>query len=205
MKRLLLSVAVLLVLMLSGCALNQRAQVEALSKFNYDVTSVQNMRIAGREISSFETDGGISLSSLPGLAVALLTKDLPLEATVNLQMTNPTTTTTKINEFKYLIEIGGKPLFEGAVNENINLAQGQSMIVPLTFRANLFGVAQEQGVEKLLSDLFTRKSNALLALKIKPSVRIGNKNFFYPGYITVDKDFGKSLSKSVSKGLEKLQ
>lgn len=205
MKRLILSVAVLLVLMLSGCALNQRAQVEALSKFNYDVTSVQNMRIAGREISSFETDGGISLSSLPGLAVALLTKDLPLEATVNLQMTNPTTTTTKINEFKYLIEIGGKPLFEGAVNENINLAQGQSMIVPLTFRANLFGVAQEQGVEKLLSDLFTRKSNALLALKIKPSVRIGNKNFFYPGYITVDKDFGKSLSKSVSKGLEKLQ
>jgi len=205
MKRLLLSVAVLLVLMLSGCALNQRAQVEALSKFNYDVTSVQNMRIAGREISSFEADGGISLSSLPGLAVALLTKDIPLEATVNLQMTNPTTTTTKINEFKYLIEIGGKPLFEGAVNENINLAQGQSMIVPLTFRANLFGVAQEQGVEKLLSDLFTRKSNALLALKIKPSVRIGNKNFFYPGYITVDKDFGKSLSKSVSKGLEKLQ
>lgn len=205
MKRLLLSVAVLLVLMLSGCALNQRAQVEALRKFNYDVTSVQNMRIAGREISSFEADGGISLSSLPGLAVALLTKDLPLEATVNLQMTNPTTTTTKINEFKYLIEIGGKPLFEGAVNENINLAQGQSMIVPLTFRANLFGVAQEQGVEKLLSDLFTRKSNALLALKIKPSVRIGNKNFFYPGYITVDKDFGKSLSKSVSKGLEKLQ
>src|SRR5690606_40804345 len=130
-----------------GCALNQRAQVEALSMFNYDVTSVRNMRIAGREISSFEADGGISLSSLPGLAVALLTKDLPLEATVNLQMTNPTTTTTKINEFKYLIEIGVKPLFEGSVNENIYLEQGQSMIVSINVTVTLYILAQDQVVQ----------------------------------------------------------
>ena len=187
--------------MLSGCALNQKAQIAALSKFNYDVTSVQNMRIAGRDINSFETGGGVSISSLPGIAMALLTKDLPLEATVNLQMSNPTSTVTKINEFKYLIEMGGKPLFEGSVNENINLAQGQSMVVPLSFRANLFGVAKDQGIEKVLSDLFTRKSDAFLALKIKPSIKIGGRNYFYPGYITVDKDFGRSISRSVNKAV----
>lgn len=205
MKRLGIVVLVASVFILNSCALNQRAQVEALGKFNYDVTSVQNMRVAGRDINSFETDGGVSLSSLPGIAMALLTKDLPLEATVNLQMTNPTSTVTKINEFKYLIEMGGKPLFEGSVNENINLGQGQSMVVPLSFRANLFGVAKERGIEKVLSDLFTRKSDAFLALKIKPSIKIGGKNYFYPGYITVDKDFGKSISKSVGKGLERIK
>lgn len=187
--------------MLSGCALNQKAQIAALGKFNYDVTSVQDMRIAGRDINSFETGGGVSISSLPGIAMALLTKDLPLEATVNLQMSNPTSTVTKINEFKYLIEMGGKPLFEGSVNENINLSQGQSMVVPLSFRANLFGVAKDQGIEKVLSDLFTRKSDAFLALKIKPSIKIGGRNYFYPGYITVDKDFGRSISRSVNKAV----
>lgn len=202
MKRLGLSILVATIFLLSGCALNQKAQIAALGKFNYDVTSVQNMRIAGRDINSFETGGGVSLSSLPGLAMALLTKDLPLEATVNLQMTNPTSTITKINEFKYLIEMDGKPLFEGSVNENINLAQGQSMVVPLTFSANLFGVAKEKGIESVLSDIFTRKSDAFLALKIKPSVKIGGKNYFYPGYITVDKDFGKSISRSINKVLK---
>lgn len=187
--------------MLSGCALNQKAQIAALGKFNYDVTSVQDMRIAGRDINSFETGGGVSISSLPGIAMALLTKDLPMEATVNLQMSNPTSTVTKINEFKYLIEMGGKPLFEGSVNENINLSQGQSMVVPLSFRANLFGVAKDQGIEKVLSDLFTRKSDAFLALKIKPSIKIGGRNYFYPGYITVDKDFGRSISRSVNKAV----
>lgn len=199
MKKIGFLLVTITVLMLSGCALNQKAQIAALGKFNYDVTSVQNIRIAGRDINSFETDGGVSLTNLPGIAMALLTKDLPLEATVNLQMTNPTSTVTKINEFKYLIEMGGKPLFEGSVNENINLAQGQSMVVPLSFRANLFGVAKDQGIEKVLSDIFTRKSDAFLALKIKPSVKIGGRNYFYPGYITVDKDFGRSISKSVNK------
>lgn len=199
MKRIGFLVIAMCVLLLSGCALNQKAQIAALGKFNYDVTSVQNMRIAGRDINSYQANGGMSLSNLPGIAMALLTKDLPLEATVNLQMTNPTSTVTKINEFKYLIEIGGKPLFEGSVNENISLAQGQSMVVPLSFRANLFNAAKEQGMEKLLSDIFTRKSDAFLALKIKPSVKIGGKNYFYPGYITVDKDFGKSVSKALNK------
>ncbi|MGN0003283.1 MAG: hypothetical protein ACI35V_07605 [Sphingobacterium composti] len=199
MKRIGLLIIVVSVMLFTGCALNQKAQIAALGKFNYDVTSVQNMRIAGRDINSYQTNGGVSLSNLPGIAMALLTKDLPLEATVNLQMTNPTSTVTKINEFKYLIEIGGKPLFEGSVNENINLAQGQSMVVPLSFRANLFNAAKEQGMDKLLSDIFTRKSDAFLALKIKPSVKIGGKNYFYPGYITVDKDFGKSVSKALNK------
>ena len=205
MKKISLLFFIASIFLLNSCALNQKAQVEALGKFNYDVTSVQGLRIAGRELSSFESEGGVSLSSLPGIAMALLTKDLPLEATVNLQMMNPTSTVTKINEFKYLIEMGGKPLFEGSVNENINLAQGQSMVVPLSFRANLFGVAKDQGIDRVLSDIFTRKSDAFLALKIKPSIKIGGKNYFYPGYITVDKDLGKGISKAVGKGLDKIK
>lgn len=192
-----------MVLLVSSCAINQKAQVEALSKFNYSVESVDQMRLAGRDISSFQTGGGNSLASLPGIAMALLRQDLPLEARVNLKISNPTSTVTKINEFKYIIEMGGKPLFEGSVNENINLSNGQSMVVPLSFSANIFGVAKEQGFDKVLNDIFTRESNGFLALKIKPSIRIGNTNVFYPGYITVDKDFGKSISKAVGKGLNK--
>lgn len=194
----------LTVLLLSSCAINQKAQVEALSKFNYSVESVDQMRLAGRDINSYQTGGGVSLASLPGIAMALLRQDLPLEARVNLKISNPTTTVTKINEFKYIIEMGGKPLFEGSVNENINLSNGQSMVVPLSFSANIFGVAKEQGFDKVLNDIFTRKSNGFFALKIKPSIKIGNTNVFYPGYITVDKDFGKSISKAVEKGLDKL-
>ena len=202
-NRIALVLTMVAVLLFTGCALNQKAQVEALSKFNYSVESVNGLRVAGRDVSSFQNGDGASLSSLPGIALALLSKDLPLEATVNLKIANPTNTHTKINEFKYIISLAGKDLFEGSVNENINLSNGQSMVVPLSFRANIFSVAKEKGFDKVLSDIFTRESSSFLALKIKPSIRIGNSNVFYPGYITVDKDFGKGLTKAVEKTIQK--
>ncbi len=203
MKNKIITILTLVVILLfSGCAMNQKAQVQALSKFNYTVESVSGLTVAGRDVASLQSGNGASLSNLPGIALALLSKDLPLEATVNLRIANPTNTHTKINEFKYIIELAGKELFHGSVNENINLSNGQSMVVPLSFRANIFNVAKEKGLEKVLSDIFTRESSAFLALKIKPSIKIGNTNVFYPGYITVDKDLGKGLSKAIDKTLK---
>lgn len=201
MKRLGLAVIALGMIIIAGCATNYKAQLNALGQFNYNVQSVDQLKLAGRDINSFNADNGVSLSSLPGIAFALLNQNLPLQGRVNLQITNPTKTLANINEFKYVIEISGKPLFEGSVDENIKLSTGQSMVVPLSFSANIFNLAKEQGFDKVLNDVFTRKSDAFIALKIKPSIKVGNRNYFYPGYITVDKDLGKSLKKIADKAI----
>lgn len=197
----MIGVALLLMATVSSCAINHRAQLDALAKCDYSIQSLDDIRLAGRSIESFQSADGVSMSSLPAIALALLQQNLPLEAKVNLNISNPTTTRTAINEFKYIIEIQGKPLFEGEVQENIHLSTNESVTVPLTFKANIFGVAKENGFDKLLGDIFTRKSDAFLALKIKPSVKIGGKNYYYPGYITVDKDFGKGLTREIEKRL----
>lgn len=195
MKKISLFVLTLSLLIFSGCATNYKAQLNALGQFDYNVKSIDNVRLIGRDINTFNTQSGISLTSLPGIALALLRQDLPLEARVNLQISNPTKAMANINEFKYIIELAGKPVFEGSVDENIKLGTGQSMVVPLSFSTNIFGIAKDRGFDKVLNDIFTRESNGLIALKIKPSIKIGNKNYFYPGYITIDKDLGKSLKK----------
>ncbi|MFD1770614.1 hypothetical protein [Sphingobacterium suaedae] len=186
----------LIVLLLGGCAINKN-QVEALAKCDYTVESLQDVRLAGRDLNSYTGADGVNLSSLPGIAVAMLRKDLPLEAQVNMKVSNPTTTKTAINSFKYLIEIDGKPLFEGTVNQNLRLNTGESAVVPLTFKANIFGTAKEKGLDKVLNDIFTREGEGFLVLKIKPSIKIGNSNIFYPGYITVDRNLAKSIRKLV--------
>lgn len=187
---------VLVGLLLTGCAINKN-QIDALSKFNYTVESLQDVRLAGRNMDSFTGKDGVNISALPGIAVAMLRQDLPLEARINMKVSNPTTTTTKINSFKYLIEIQGKPMFEGTVDENLHLSTGESTVVPLTFKANIFGTAKEEGIENVLNELFTRKGEGFLVLKIKPSIKIGNSNIYYPGYITVDRNLAKSIGKLV--------
>lgn len=187
------------IFLFTGCATNYKAQIGALGQFNYNVSSVDQIRIAGRDLNSFDVNNGVPLASLPGIAFALLRQDLPLQGRVNLQIANPTNTLADINEFKYIIELGGKPIFEGSVDENIKLNTGQSMIVPLTFSANIFGVAKEQGLDRVLNDIFTKQGSGFFVLKIKPSIKIGGKNIFYPGYITVDKDLAKTIGKNVGK------
>lgn len=183
-------------LMLGSCATSKN-QIETLAKCDYSVESMSNVRFAGRSLESFTSGGRVNLSSLPGIAVAMLSKDLPLEAIVNMKISNPTTTRTAMNSFKYLIEVQGKPMFEGTVNENLNLNSGESAVVPLTFKANIFGAAKEHGVENMLNEIFTKEGEGFIVLKIKPSVKIGGSNIYYPGYITVDRNLAKSIRKLV--------
>lgn len=193
----LLSLIVFMVL--TGCAsLNPRKQVDILKSYNYNVESVSNLQVAGRSAQGLLEGNGnsLNLNALPGLAMGILRKDLPLAAVVNMKVSNPTANVTSINAFKYLIEIKGKPFFEGTVDRVVKLNQGESAVVPLTFNANLFGVVEEQrGIEGLLSDLFTREGEGAVVLKIKPSISLAGSNIFYPGYITIDNNLLKSLRK----------
>ncbi|WP_407494353.1 hypothetical protein [Elizabethkingia anophelis] len=186
-------------LLMTSCAmLNPATQADMLKKYNYDVESVNNFRVAGQALGN--NSKSLSLTSLPGIAIGLLRKDLPLEATVNMKISNPTGQVANIGAFKYLIEIQGKPFFEGAVNQGVNLGNGESTVLPLTFKANLFGVTEEKnGVEKLLSDVLTREGNGFVVLKIKPSIKIGGKSIYYPGYITVDNDLLKGVKGLLKK------
>ncbi len=186
----------MLSIFLGGCAVSKK-NIDALAKCDYTVESLQDVRLAGRAVDSYTSGNSVNLASLPAVALAMLRKDLPLEAKVNMKVSNPTTTKTAINSFKYLIEIQGKPLFEGTVDQNIQLANGESTVVPLTFKANIFGATQEKGLENVLNEIFTRKGEGFLVLKIKPSVKIGNSNIYYPGYITVDRNLAKSIGKLV--------
>ncbi|MHC8949925.1 hypothetical protein [Sphingobacterium hungaricum] len=182
----ILTLCIATIVLFSGCEINKKAQMEALGQCTYNIESMDRLTIGGQPVNNFMKNGQVNLAVLPSMALLLLSKDVPLEAQVNMKITNPVAKKAAMNSFKYLIEIQGKPVFEGTVDENINLDQNQSTTIPLTFKANIFGVAKEAGFENFLNEMLTRKSEGFIALKIKPSIKIGNSNIYYPGYITVD-------------------
>ncbi len=196
MKKLIGILGVMTLLFLSGCQVNKKAQLQALADCKYDVESVDQVRFNGKTIDSYKgADGNYSMSSLANIAVALFSKELPLEGKVNLKITNPEAKKAAVNSFKYMIEIQGSPLFEGTVDQNVNLSQGESAIVPLTFKANIFNKAKENGFDKFFDEIFNKKSEGFLVLKIKPSFKVAGQNIYYPSYITVDKNFGQKIFK----------
>lgn len=192
-------ILVLFTLGLASCGINKQAQqIKALKDCQYKITSVDNARLAGTNLKKLFNDGDINIGSLPGVALGFLRKDIPLDATINLQITNPSGVAAAINQFDYKILVNHTDLAEGTVHQNVNVAQGQTTTVPVSIRSNVYKLLTNQDI---LNDVMkaakrtsgSDKSLGLLTIKIRPTFMIGNTPIKYPGYISISKEVSSKI------------
>lgn len=192
-------VLLLFTLGMAGCSVNKQAQqIKALKDCQYKITSVDGASLAGTDIKKLFDNGNFNLGNLPGVALGLLRKDIPLSATVNLEITNPSGVTAAINQFDYKILVNNTDLAEGTVNQNINIVQGQKTVVPISIRSNVYKLLTNQeilnDVMKAAKKTSGRDENlGLLTIKIRPTFMIGNTPIKYPGYITISKEVSSKI------------
>lgn len=197
MKRILLLCFTALVI--SSCGINQQAaQIKALERCTYRITSADQVTIGGADVKKMLSNGDINLGSLPGLALGLLRKDVPLRARLNLEVKNPTGNDAAINEFEYKILINRQELATGFVNQALNVAAGQSSTVPVDMEVNVYPFVSNSKVMGEISDFLKSskggpEKKGILTLKIKPSIKVGNTLLKYPGFITVDKEISSKI------------
>lgn len=190
----------LLVVAISGCGINRQAQqIKALEKCTYKITSADEITVGGTDVKKLFEGQEINLASLPGLAFGLLRKDVPLKARLNLEVKNPSGVDAAINQFEYKILINNADLAEGVVNQEVNVAAGQSTVVPVDMVVNLYPFVSNSKVMGQISEFIKAGKNGgaekkgLLTLKIRPSIKVGNSLVKYPGFITIDKEISSKI------------
>ena len=178
-----------------GCGVNKQAQqIKALERCTYKVLSASNLTVAGTDVKKLVDNQDFNIGSLPALAFGLLRKDVPMRATLNLEITNPTGDLAAINQFDYKVLINNQELVDGCVNQQVSIPSGQSIVVPVALNVNVYQFISNQKVMSEISD-FLRGGDkkGLVTLKIKPSIMIGGTVVKYPGYITIDKEFSSKI------------
>lgn len=186
-------------IVLQSCGVNRQAQqIKALEKCTYRITSADNISLAGANVKNLLDGQNINLSSLPGLALGLLRRDIPLRAKLNLEIKNPTSNAAAINEFEYKILINKVELVNGFVNQSVNVDAGQSTVVPIDMVANLYpfisdGKVMDQITDFLKSSKGGPEKKGILTLKIKPSFKVAGALVKYPGFITIDKEISSKI------------
>jgi len=193
MKKLL--VICLAAVTLFGCGVNKQAQqIKALEKCRYRVISASGISVAGTDVKRLMNNQDINLGSLPALAFGLLRKDVPLRATLNMEIENPAGNLAAINQFEYKVLINNQELAEGFVDRQVSIAAGQSVVVPVAVNVNVYQFISNNKVMSEISD-FLRGGDrkGLVTLKIKPSIMVAGALIKYPGYITIDKEFSSKI------------
>lgn len=190
----------LLTIGLFGCGINKQAQqIKALENCTYKITGINQVTVAGTDVKNLIEQQNFSLGSLPGVALGLLRKDIPLRANLNLEISNPSGNLAAINQFEYKILVNNTDLAEGSVNQNVSIAQGQTVTVPVQMITNVYNLLSNGNVLNDVMKAAQRGSSAkdeklgLLTIKIKPTFMLGNTPVKYPGFITINKDISSRI------------
>jgi len=182
-----------------GCGINKQAQqIKALEDCTYKIKNVNQITLAGSDLGRLINQQDFNLASLPGVALGLLRKDIPLRANLNLEITNPSGNVAAINQFEYKILVNNTDLAEGIVNQSVSIPQGQTITVPVQMSSNIYGLISNGNVLNDIIKAAQKGSKSdeklgLLTIKIKPTIMIGNTPVKYPGYITINKDISSKI------------
>jgi len=169
----------------------QLAGTYALTQCKYIFNSIAGLTLGGINLQNVN-----SLSSLNPLAAANLLAaftspngSLPLNFTLNLDVTNPGVQTALLNGANYILEIDGTQMTQGSVNQQIQISSGQTATLPISMAFDLKKVMSGQSLDaiKNLAFNFAGIGNAAsnVTVKLKPSLVVGGSPVSAPDYIPI--------------------
>jgi hypothetical protein len=181
----------------SGCrSLNSQVdQIKALEKCKFEVSSVDSIYAANVNVRNLRGREITDLLKAPRLALAIMRKNVPLKARINLVINNPTSQLAAINQFEYKVLIKSRELAGGLVNQKIAVSpNGGTTTVPIRINSNIYHILSDDKAMDAITDFLIgsedndKERRGMITIKIKPTLDFGNKQIKYPGYITIDKE-----------------
>ena len=188
-------------LLLSACGLNKQVdQLKAFEDCKYELKSADSMYIANIKVADVITKNGFDLAGTPRLALALLRKDVPFTAKLNLLIKNPSSELAGINQFEYKVLFKNHELANGIVDRTISVSpNGGETLVPIKVNSNLYSLLSDKEAQNAITDFILagregkEEKKGIVTIKIKPTIGLGGKMIKYPGYITIDKEISSKI------------
>ena len=189
-------ILLLTIVILNSCdILNQVKQMETFAKCEFRLNTVQNISLAGVYIQNIKKFSDVNLLDAAKITAALAQGSLPLSLTLNVDVKNPNSTTAAMNKLEWILLIDNIEMVRGINNQRVSVSpNGGISTLPLQITTDLKKVLSGKSSEAMLNfgcnlaGVGNRPTR--ITLKAKPSIMIANKSIAYPGYITVNNEFG---------------
>lgn len=196
MKKLILILMLALPVLVWQCGVSrQLSEAKALGNCQYNLVSADSISLSGYDIRDFKSLEEINPIKYPRIATGLLTRNVPLIARINLDITNPTNKNAAINQLEYRVLLAGQELATGFLNQRIAVSAGGGKTrVPIRLSTNAYQLVTDAKTRDAFTEFVQNLSGnasakpSKLTIKIKPTLGVGDKAINYPGYITIDKE-----------------
>ena len=190
MKRIIALVGILVVM--SSCDVAQQLLgTYQLTQCKYDFNSIAGLTLAGINLQNINSLASLNATNLLALTSAFTSKSgsLPMNFTLNLDVTNPGVQTALLNGLGYILEIDGRQMTTGTLKQKLQIDGGQKAMLPVQMAFDLKQVLSGESLEaiKNLAFNFAGIGNGAsdVTVRLKPSFLIGKQTVETPNYIPV--------------------
>ncbi len=195
-KNTLLIVLLISIFFTSSCdILNQVVEASQLAQCKFNIQNTQNLTIAGINMQNKNSFSDFSFQDALKLTNVLTSNRIPAEITINLKAKNPNSKTAGMNRLAWTLLLDNQQITNGVVNERINIPANGSSTIPMTVAFDLrklFSGKSKDSFMNLINSLTGKNGKgSKVALKLVPSIKVGNQLIDYPGNITVNHTIGK--------------
>jgi hypothetical protein len=196
MKKLIsLSALLITMMLLSSCEILEQAQQMAnLTKCEFRLNSVDQLRLAGVNIQQVRQLSDLNFMDAAKITAAAAGGTLPLNFTLNVEVKNPNPAAAGLNRLDWILLIDDIEMTTGVNDQRVQVAaNGGTAIIPLTIGIDLRQALQGKSADAIanfglnLAGAGNRPTR--ITLKAKPTIMVGSQTISYPGYLTVQNEF----------------
>jgi hypothetical protein len=197
MKKIMLMLAVVITtIAFSACdILDQARQVAMLSKCEFRLSSVDQLKLAGVNIQQVKKLSDLSLLDAAKITTAAVSgSSLPLNFTLNVEVKNPNAGTAGLTKLDWILFIDDIQMVSGVNEQRVQIpGNGGTGTIPLTIGVNLKEVLKGKSGDAIanfgLNLAGAGNKPTRITLKAKPTIMVGSQYIAYPGYLTVQNEF----------------
>jgi LEA14-like dessication related protein len=187
------TIAFLLVsVLLSSCdLLQQAAGTYQLTQCKYDYNSISGLSLAGINLQNITDISSLNPLSAAKLLTAFSSSsgNLPLDFTLNLDVTNPGIQTAILNGLNYVLVIDGIEMTQGFFDKQLKVGSGEKNVLPIRMAFDLKKVLSGSSMEAIKNLAFNfagiGNGSSGVTIKLKPNFIVGGQTISAPAYIPV--------------------
>ncbi|MDH8700724.1 hypothetical protein M2138_000055 [Dysgonomonadaceae bacterium PH5-43] len=193
----IITLVIVAITMFSCNVAEQAAGYYQLTQCKYDYSSISGLTLNGINLQNATSLSSLTPTNLLSLTSAFSSSNgsLPLNFTLNLNVNNPGTTTALLSGMAYVLEIDGREMTTGFLDQALQVAGGSSAVLPIGMSFDLKKVLNGESLESIKNLAFNfagiGSNTSDVTVKLKPNFNIGGKVISSPTYIPVSFQLNK--------------
>ena len=187
--------SILLISAIQGCdVVRQARQASALAKCDFKINAVTEVSLAGVELVNIKSVSDLNIGDMARLMSGLTSPVFPLDLQLIIEGHNPNDKEAGLNRLEWILFIDEIQMTSGIIEQPFVIPPKSNLNIPVAVTVDIKQVLTGKSANAMLNFCMNLagvgKKPTRFKIKLKPTVVIAGEPIKYPGFITVNTEYG---------------